>query len=562
MALDQVWTDRSSPHGGAALNGSTPPGRRGVTVGVGPLDPLDVVFVARDGAGVQLGDDALAAMAESREVIDDLAGDDVAHYGISTGFGALATKKIPPRRRVQLQRSLVRSHAAGTGPEVEREVVRALMLLRLSTLATGRTGVRPSTALAYAAMLGAGITPVVHEYGSLGCSGDLAPLAHVALALMGEGEVRDADGVRRPAADALAAAGLAPVELAEKEGLALVNGTDGMLGMLVLALHDLRLLLTTADLAAALSVEALLGTTAVFAADLQALRPHPGQAASAANLRTLLHRSEIVAAQHGKDSDGKDSDGKDSDGKDSDGKDIPFTRVQDAYSLRCAPQVHGAARDTLDHAAAVAGRELSAAVDNPVVTVDGRVESNGNFHGAPVGYVLDFLAIAVADVAGMSERRTDRFMDVARNHGLPPFLADDPGVDSGLMIAQYTAAGIVSELKRLAAPASVDSIPSSAMQEDHVSMGWAAARKLRRALDGLSRVLAIEILTASRAIELRAPLRPAPATGAALAAVRALGVGGPGPDRYLAPDIEAVADAVRAGSLVDAAQAAAGRPLS
>jgi histidine ammonia-lyase len=514
-------------------------------VGVGPLDPFDVVFVARDGAGVRLGDDALAALAESRAVIDKLADDDAAHYGISTGFGALATTSIPRHRRVQLQRSLIRSHAAGTGPEVEREVVRALMLLRLSTLATGRTGVRPSTALAYAAMLDAGITPVVHEYGSLGCSGDLAPLAHVALALMGEGQVRDADGTRLPAAAALAAAGLPPVELAEKEGLALINGTDGMLGMLVLALHDLRLLLTTADLAAALSVEALLGTTAVFAADLQALRPHPGQAASAANLRALLQGSEVVAARQAGDREH-----------------AAFTRVQDAYSLRCAPQVHGAARDTLDHAAAVAGRELAAAVDNPVVTVDGRVESNGNFHGAPVGYVLDFLAIAVADVAAMSERRTDRFLDVARNHGLSPFLADDPGVDSGLMIAQYTAAGIVSELKRLATPASVDSIPSSAMQEDHVSMGWAAARKLRRAVDGLAHVLAIELLTASRGLELRAPLRPAPATGAALAAVRALGVAGPGPDRYLAPDIEAVADAVRAGSLVDAAQSAAGRPLS
>jgi histidine ammonia-lyase len=356
--------------------------------------------------------------------------------------------------------------------------------------------------------------------------------------------VRDAGGTRRPAAEALAAAGLAPVELAEKEGLALVNGTDGMLGMLVLALHDLRLLLTTADLAAALSVEALLGTAAVFAADLQALRPHPGQAASAANLRALLHGSEIVAAQHTLDQ-----------------QRAAFTRVQDAYSLRCAPQVHGAARDTVDHAATVASRELAAAVDNPVVTLDGRVESNGNFHGAPVGYVLDFLAIAVADVASMSERRTDRFLDRARNHGLPPFLAHDPGVDSGLMIAQYTAAGIVGELKRLAAPASVDSIPSSAMQEDHVSMGWAAARKLRRAVDGLTRVLAVELLTACRALELRGPLRPAPATGAVLAAVRALGVPGPGPDRHLAPEIEAVADAVRAGSLVDAAQAAAGRPL-
>jgi histidine ammonia-lyase len=279
-------------------------------------------------------------------------------------------------------------------------------------------------------MLSAGITPVVHEYGSLGCSGDLAPLAHCALAAMGEGEVRDASEALRPAAEALAAAGIEPVQLAEKEGLALINGTDGMLGMLVLACHDLRTVLRTADVAAAMSVEALLGTDAVFAADLQALRPHPGQADSAANLRTLLSGSGIMASHRTPD----------------------CTRVQDAYSLRCAPQVHGAARDTLAHAETVAGRELAAAVDNPVVTMDGRVESNGNFHGAPVAYVLDFLAIAAADVASMSERRTDRFLDVARNHGLPPFLADDAGVDSGHMIAQYTQAGIVSELKRLAAP--------------------------------------------------------------------------------------------------------------
>jgi histidine ammonia-lyase len=404
------------------------------------------------------------------------------------------------------------------------------MLLRLSTLATGRTGVRVGTALAYAAVLDAGLTPVVHEYGSLGCSGDLAPLAHVALALMGEGEVRDRSGRLRPAAEALRDSGIEPVELAEKEGLALVNGTDGMLGMLVLALADLRRLLATADVAAAMSVEALLGTDAVFAGDLQVLRPHPGQADSAANLRALLAGSGIMASHRGPE----------------------CTRVQDAYSLRCAPQVHGAARDTAAHAAAVAGRELAAAVDNPVVTRDGRVESNGNFHGAPIGYVLDFLAIAAADVAGMSERRTDRFLDVARNHGLPPFLADDPGVDSGHMIAQYTAAGIVSELKRLAVPASVDTIPSSAMQEDHVSMGWAAARKLRRAIDGLTRVLAVEVLTAARAIDLRAPLHPAAATGAVRDAVRAAGVPGPGRDRHLAPEIEAVVGLVAGGALLTA----------
>ncbi|WP_461023513.1 histidine ammonia-lyase [Thalassiella azotivora] len=502
-----------------------------VVVGVGPVTPEQVVAVAREGAGVRLGDDALAAMAASRAVVEALADDDQPHYGVSTGFGALATRHIPVEQRAQLQRSLIRSHAAGSGPEVEREVVRALMLLRLSTLATGRTGVRPSTAQAYAAILDAGLTPVVHEYGSLGCSGDLAPLSHVALALMGEGQLRDAGGALRPAAEALRENGIEPVRLAEKEGLALVNGTDGMLGQLVLALHDLRRLLEVADVAAAMSVEALMGTDAVFAEDLQALRPHPGVATSAANLRRLLAGSGIMAAHR-----------------------EPFecTRVQDAYSLRCSPQVHGAARDTVDHAALVASRELAAAIDNPVVTPDGRVESNGSFHGAPVGYVLDFLAVAVADVASISERRTDRFLDRARNHGLPPFLAGDPGVDSGHMIAQYTAAGIVSELKRLAAPASVDSIPSSAMQEDHVSMGWAAARKLRRALDGLTRVLAVEVLTAARALDQRAPLDPAPATAAVRDAVRAAGVAGPGPDRHLSPEIETVVRLVADGTLLDA----------
>jgi histidine ammonia-lyase len=514
--------------------------RSTVVVGVGPVDPTDVVRVARDGAGVRLGEDAAAAIQASRTVIDALARDTRPHYGVSTGFGALATKHIPVEQRAQLQRSLIRSHAAGSGAEVERDVVRAMMLLRLSTLATGRTGVRLHTAQVYADLLDAGITPVVHEYGSLGCSGDLAPLSSVALATMGEGYVRDADGLLHPAADAMAQAGITPVQLAEKEGLALVNGTDGMLGMLVLAVDDLRRLLRTADVAAAMSVEALLGTDAVFAADLQALRPHPGQAAAAANLRVLLSGSLIVASHRGPE----------------------CTRVQDAYSLRCAPQVHGAARDTVEHAATVAGRELAAAIDNPVVTLDDRVESNGNFHGAPVAYVLDFLAIAAADVAGMSERRTDRFLDMARSNGLPPFLAHDPGVDSGHMIAQYTAAGIVSELKRLAAPASVDSIPSSAMQEDHVSMGWHAARKLRRSVDGLTRVVAIELLTAARALDLRAPLAPARATAAVRDAIRVAGVPGPGPDRHLAPEIDLAVQAVHDGTLLAAAETALDAPLA
>ncbi|REE76878.1 histidine ammonia-lyase [Rhodococcus wratislaviensis] len=506
-----------------------------VEVGVGAVTPEQVLGVARRGVAVTLSEDALRAMSESRKRIKDLAEDPKPVYGVSTGFGALATRHIPLRLRARLQRSLIRSHAAGSGPEVEREVVRALMLLRLSTLATGRTGVRPEVAQVYASLLSAGITPVVHEYGSLGCSGDLAPLAHVALAVIGEGTVRDADGELRPAAEALAAAGIAPVILEEKEGLALINGTDGMLGMLLLACEDLRGLLRLADVTAAMSVEGLLGTDKVFAADLQALRPHPGQAAAADNMTRLLAGSGIVASHTGPD----------------------CTVVQDAYSLRCAPQVAGAARDTLAHAERVASWELASAIDNPVVTVDGRVESNGNFHGAPVGYVLDFLAIVVADVASMSERRTDRFLDVARNHGLPPFLADDPGVDSGHMIAQYTQAAIVSELKRLAAPASVDSIPSSAMQEDHVSMGWSAARKLRRAVDGLTRVLAIEALTAARALDLRAPLAPSPATGAVRDTIREH-VDGPGTDRHLAPEIEAAVALAASGRLLETAEGAVG----
>ena len=498
-----------------------------VLVGVGPLTAEDVVAVARNDEKVEITAEAIVAMGRARKHIERLASSDTPVYGVSTGFGALAQRHIAPELRTQLQKSLIRSHAAGAGPHVEREVVRALMLLRLSTLCTGHTGIRVETAQTLAALLNAGITPVVYEYGSLGCSGDLAPLAHCALALMGEGEVTVqtlAGTELKPAAEALTSHGIPPVVFAEKEGLALINGTDGMLGMLVLAIHDLRKLLDTADLAAAMSIEGLLGTDRVLAADLQALRPHPGQAASAEHMRAILVGSPIMASH-------RDGDG----------------RVQDAYSMRCSPQVHGAARDTVDYAATVADRELAAAIDNPTVLDDGRVESNGNFHGAPVAYVLDFLAIPVADVASMSERRTDRFLDTSRNQGLPAFLADDPGVDSGLMIAQYTQAAIVSELKRLAAPASVDSIPSSAMQEDHVSMGWSSARKLRKALDGLGRVLAIEILTAARGIDLRAPLEPAVVTGEAIRKLRET-VGGPGPDRYLAPDIEAATKLVMAGT--------------
>jgi len=465
----------------------------------------DVVAVARHRAEVELSDEAIAVMAATRAHVDAMAAASEPVYGISTGFGGLAATHIPAEQRDRLQASLIASHAAGMGAPVEDEVVRAMILLRARTMATGITGARPELARGLLSLLDDGRLPAVPEFGSLGCSGDLAPLAHVAVGL--------------------------DLPLAAKEGLALVNGTDGMLGMLVLACADLLKLLRTADVSAAMSVEGLLGTDRAFAADLVALRPHPGQQAAAANMFKLLDGSAIVASHRTGDA-----------------------RVQDAYSMRCAPQVHGAARDALSFAEACADRELASAIDNPVVLADGRVESVGNFHGAPLAHACDLLAIVVADVAGMSERRTDRFLDVARNQGLPPFLAHEPGVDSGLMIGQYTAAALVAECKRLAAPASVDSIPTSAMQEDHVSMGWAAARKLRTALAHLGKVLAIELVTAARGIELRAPLLPARGTGAVRDALRGGGVPGPGPDRLLGRELEAAAALVDDGTIVAAAE--------
>ena len=502
-----------------------------VVIGIPGLTPTEVVAIARHGAQVEISAQARVAMDASRATVDQLAASPTPADGISTGFGALATKHIDPEMRAQLQRSLIRSHAAGSGEPVESEVVRAMMALRLSTMCTGRTGIRATTADAYAALLNAHITPVVREYGSLGCSGDLAPLSTCALAVMGEGEVRLADGSVVDAAAALKDVGIAPVEFVAKEGLALINGTDGMLGMLIMAIADIDALLKTVDISTAMSIEALLGTDQVFAEDLHALRPQVGQGLSAQNLRNLLGNSPFVKSHSGEDD----------------------TRVQDAYSLRCAPQVAGAARDTVDHARLIASRELSSAIDNPVVLPDGRVRSNGNFHGAPVAYVLDFLAIVIADVASMSERRTDRMLDKSRSFGLNPFLADDPGVDSGLMIAQYTQAGLVSEMKRLASPASVDSIPSSAMQEDHVSMGWHAGRKLRRAVDAFARVVAIEIMTAGRAIDMRTPLKPSPGTGAALKVLRSK-VEGPGMDRWLTPEIEATVELVKSQALLAAVE--------
>ena len=474
----------------------------------------DVVAVARDFEPVELTPAALERMAAARRIVEHLA-EGEPKYGISTGFGALATVSIPPDRRRALQVALVRSHAAGMGDPVEEEVVRAMVLLRARTLALGNSGARPLVAQAMVDLLNAHITPIVPEYGSLGASGDLAPLAHGALALLGEGDVVH-DGRVRPAADALADAGLEPIELAEKEGLAVTNGTDAILGMLCLAIADTERLLAQADMITAMTVEGLLATDAPFAADLQALRPQPGQAVSAANLRSMLAGSPIVSS-HANDDD---------------------VRVQDAYSIRCTPSVHGAVRDTLEHCRSVAQYELASAIDNPMVLPDGRVESCGNFHGAPLGFAADFLAIAVSEIGAISERRMDRMLDKTRSHGLPPFLAHEVGVDSGLMIGHYTAAAMASENKRLAAPASVDSLPTSGMQEDHVSMAWLAVRKLRKVIDNVRRILAVEYVCAARAIEFRSPLTPSPATGALLALLRTE-VDGVGPDRYLAPDLGA-----------------------
>jgi histidine ammonia-lyase len=421
------------------------------------------------------------------------------------------------------------------GPPVEDEVVRATMLLRARTLAMGLSGVRPVVAEALIAMLNAELTPVVPRHGSVGCSGDLAPLAHIGLALVGEGEVVDAEGTRKPAAQALKAARLKALKLETKEGLALINGTDGMLGMLALACADAELCFKTADVTAAMSAEALLGTDRTFQAKLHEIRPHAGQVASAANLTRLMRGSGIVTSHR-----------------------HSHHAVQDSYSVRCSPQVAGAARDTLDFARRTAAVELDSAVDNPVVLESGEVESTGNFHGEPLAFAADFLAIAAAEVGSIAERRVDRLLDPHRSEGLPPFLAEEPGVNSGLMVAQYTAAALVAENRRLAAPASVDSIPTSGMQEDHVSMGWGAALKLRTVLDNITRILAVELLSAARAQDLRRPLKPSPATAAVRDLLRKH-VPGAGPDRYLAPELAAAEELIRSGAVVKAAESVVGQ---
>jgi histidine ammonia-lyase len=504
-----------------------------VQASVDYLSLESVVAVARHGARVELGEEARERILASRRHIEGIIGEERPVYGVTTGFGALATTHIPTAERRELQHSVLRSHAAGMGSFLEPEVVRAMMVIRAKTLAMGFSGASVELVEALVALLNAGLVPAVPEHGSLGASGDLAPLAHVGLCLAGEGWVL-ADGGTVPAQRALAEACLEPVRLQTKEGLALINGTDGMLGMLILALEDLKLLLKTADVTAAMSAEALLGTDQVFRQELHAVRPHPGQSSSARNLCKLLERSPIVASH-------RDS----------------THLVQDAYSLRCTPQVYGAARDTWDFAAQIAQRELRSTTDNPIVLPDGRVESTGNFHGEPLAFALDFLAIAAAEVGAITERRIDRMLDPSRSQGLPPFLSPQPGTNSGFMIAHYAAASLAEENRRLAAPASVGSLPASAMQEDHNSMGWSAGRKLRTVLENLGRILAVEALCAVQALELRAPLRPGPAASCVMKRLRRE-VSFLERDRFMAPDLKKAEELVRTGELASSAQEAAG----
>ena len=493
-----------------------------------PLSIDDVVAVARGGAPVEVNDEARRRMAPSRAVVEAIDRTDTIAYGVTTGFGALADRAVAPADRATLSRRVVLSHAAGSGEALDPEVVRGMLLLRARTLCAGHSGVRPLLPESIAALLNAGIVPWVPEHGSLGASGDLAPLAHAAACLLGEGWVRDGDG-RAPAAAALARHNLEPLVLGAREGLALINGTDAMCATLVLAVHDLAGLAAAADVVAALSIEALLGTVTPFAERVVALRPAPGQATSAANLRAMLEGSTVVASH-------RDS----------------HHAVQDPYSLRCTPQVHGAARDVVGFARDTVVRELAAVVDNPMV-LDGAVVSGGNFHAQGLAYAADMLASVCADLASISERRLDRLLDPARSRGLPAFLTANPGLNSGLMIAQYTAAAMVVALRAAAAPVAVHSMATSAGQEDHVSMGFTAAVRTRRSVEGLRRVLAAELLAAVQALELRAPLRPGPATSAVLGSVRER-VPHLDDDRMLADDLAGCEEWLRGASWQGALQ--------
>ncbi len=487
----------------------------------------EILVVARNQATVELSPDALRKVEASRNLVERFAASDAPTYGINTGFGTLAEVRIDRKDLRELQRNLILSHAAGVGTPLPLEEARALLLLRCNVLAKGYSGIRAQTLGLALEMLNRGVVPVVPERGSVGASGDLAPLAHLALVLIGEGEAFF-QGTRMKSAKALAQAGLAPVVLEAKEGLALVNGTQAMCAVGILTLLRAEQLASVADLAGAMTLEGLLGSHRPFIAEIQNVRPHPGQRACAAHLRRLLQGSELVESH------------------------AHCSKVQDPYSLRCMPQVHGAARDGIQFARGVLEIEANSATDNPLVFVESeKIVSGGNFHGQPISLGLDVLAMALTQLSGISERRVEQLVNPSLS-GLPPFLAKNSGLNSGFMIAQVTSAALVAESRILSHPASVDSIPSSAGREDHVSMGMTAALKARQVEGFTQSCLAIEILVACQALDLRLPLRPGKGVQAAYALVRSQ-VPTLDRDRELHLDIEKVSALVASGELMKAA---------
>jgi len=486
----------------------------------------DVISVATGSGTVSLAPQSIEKMLRSRVVVERLAAGEAAVYGVNTGVGLLADVRVPPADLEQLQRNVIRSHAAGVGDPLARDEVRAMMLIRANVLAKGFSGIRPVVAERLCQMLEHGVTPVVPSQGSVGASGDLAPLAHMALVLMGEGEAEYRDK-RMPGREALRLAGIEPLALASKEGISLVNGTQAMLAVGCLELAAAGVLIETAEVVCAMTLDALRGTPRAFDERLQAVRPHPGQRTSAEHLSRLLEGSEIRASH------------------------ISCRRVQDAYSLRCAPQVHGAVHDTLAEARRVFSIELNSATDNPLV-FDGEVLSGGNFHGEPLAFQLDYLAIALTALSGISERRIDRLVNPALNEDLPPFLARHPGLESGLMMAQVTAAALVAENRVLSTPASPGSITTSGNKEDFVSMGMTAALKWKRVVRNTRAVLAIEALTAARALEFLRPLKSSVPLERARDRVRSVCVAWEG-DRALSGDIAAIEKLIADGMLTVAA---------
>jgi histidine ammonia-lyase len=506
-----------------------------MTVAVGETLTLADVAAVADGAPVSFSDTARARVVAARGVIRTAVESGATIYGVTTGFGSLADVRIEPAQAAELQHGIVRSHATAVGPPLTREEARAMLLLRAHVLALGYSGVRPEVVDLMVEMLNQDVIPAVPQQGSLGASGDLAPLANLALPLIGHGNVLTPEGGVEPSPVAMRRAGLEPLRLEAKEGLALVNGTQGMLSIGVLAAARAASLARTADVVAAMTIEAALGTDAPFDERLQRLRPHPGQAASASNLRRLLSDSPIRESH----------------------RDSPHL-VQDAYSLRCAPQVHGATRDVLAFVEGVLSIECNSVSDNPIVLTEaGEVRSGGNFHGMPVAIAMDALAASLVSLASISERRLYRLLDVKQSNGLPAFLVHGSGLNSGFMLVQYTAASLVSESKSLAHPASVDSIPSSAGQEDHVSMGMTSARHAREVVGNAETVLALEALAAAQALDLRRPLEPGPATRAVHDAIRA-SVPFFEADREFGPDIADAISLVRSGALARAAEPVTG----